>query len=234
MKNNFELHPTNFKDKGNTSENVYKILKENILGMNLMPGVEIGEIEVAEVLKVSRTPIREAFIKLRHEKLIRVLPKKGTFVSLINMDLVKEGAFLRQAMEKEVLHIACQNFPKEYLIRLKENLCTQKVLAELNNDYKTFHKLDNMFHNLIFEGCGQKGIWELIEQHCFHHHRIRLLYDQIEKENIFNIIHQHETIIELIEKKNKKIVEEIISHHLSNMLPKMEKAKEIYSDFFEK
>ena len=61
------------KEKGeNNKQFTYRILKKNIMKLSLKPGEEISEVEISEALNVSRTPVREAIVKLKEEKLINL------------------------------------------------------------------------------------------------------------------------------------------------------------------
>ncbi|MGL6114390.1 MAG: GntR family transcriptional regulator, partial [Cetobacterium sp.] len=82
--------------KENTRQYTYRVLKENIMNLNLEPGEAIGEIDLSRELNVSRTPLREAIVQLIEEKLLEVFPQKGTFISKIDLTLVEEAIFLRE------------------------------------------------------------------------------------------------------------------------------------------
>lgn len=73
-----------------TRECVYRMLRANIMNLQHTPGSTVSETDIAESLHISRTPIREASIRLVHEKLIDVFPQKGTYVSLIDLRYVEE------------------------------------------------------------------------------------------------------------------------------------------------
>src|SRR5690554_2566058 len=92
---------------------VYETVKNNILNLILKPGQMISEQEISGKLKVSRTPTREAFIKLSEEGLITIYPQKGSYVSLIDIDHVEESLFLREQMEVAVLKLACVTFTEK-------------------------------------------------------------------------------------------------------------------------
>ena len=96
--------------KFNAKETAYKVIKENILDLNLKPGVRIKESELEEKLQMSRTPIRDAISRLTSEGLIDVYPQSGTYVSKINLNRIKESVFLRSTIEKEAVKRACKNF----------------------------------------------------------------------------------------------------------------------------
>ncbi len=136
----------------------YRVLKENIMRLNLKPGESISEIELSEALDVSRTPVREALsealdvsrtpvreaiVKLSEEKLVDVFPQRGSFVSKINLNLVEEAVFLRELCEKKILEIACKDPVSDSLItELEKNIEYQKIVVNFNRDLHEFFDLD--------------------------------------------------------------------------------------------
>ena len=84
-----------------TREFVYRFLNANIMHLRMPPGTSLTEQDIATLLSVSRTPVREAFIQLSHEHLLDILPQKGTYVSLIDLDSVEESKFMRETLEIE-------------------------------------------------------------------------------------------------------------------------------------
>ena len=85
--------------ENSNSAYAYKILKRNIFELNLKPGSELSEKVIGEKLGMSRTPIREALILLKHDQLIESIPQKGTFVTKISAQKVLEAKVLRVALE---------------------------------------------------------------------------------------------------------------------------------------
>ena len=71
------LNPEKNKTENNR-QYIYRVLKDNIMNLNLKPGENVSEIEISELLNVSRTPVREAFVRLSEEKLLNVFPQKGS------------------------------------------------------------------------------------------------------------------------------------------------------------
>ena len=101
----------------NVSETVYNILRRNIINLNLVPGSQISEKEISEKMNVSRTPVREAFIKLSKEALVSILPQKGTFVSKIDLSRVQEERFLRETIEFSVMENFINTYTEEEIGR---------------------------------------------------------------------------------------------------------------------
>ena len=79
----------------NVREYAYRVLYDNIMNLHLVPGTAMSEQELSTMLSVSRTPVREAFIRLAQKGLLDVLPQRGTFVSKINTEQLAEFRFLR-------------------------------------------------------------------------------------------------------------------------------------------
>ena len=134
MPNCYELGSVVFMLQGksrlpgeNNKEFSYRVIKEGIMSLELCPGQEISEIELAEALQISRTPIREVMTKLREENLVNVIPQVGTYVSKIKLKLIEEAAFMRFTLEKEVLKLSCESFSEDKLLELK-NVAIQEVL----------------------------------------------------------------------------------------------------------
>ena len=97
-----ELIKINRQFGENTKHYIYRVLKMNIMTLNIKPGTGISEADIREFLKVSRTPIRESIVRLSEERLMDVYPQKGSFVSLIDLKIVEEAYFMRKILEKEV------------------------------------------------------------------------------------------------------------------------------------
>lgn len=211
----------------------YKILKENIMELHIKPGEKINEVEVSKKLGVSRTPIREALTKLEAEKLVKIVPKKGTYVSLIDYGLARAGIFMRIIAEKEVLKLACNNFSREALIKLENILEIQKnILADTPNKSE-FYILDHEFHKTIFMGSNELDTWKSLDELNIHFNRIRKLriYDNI---NLEEILKEHQAIINIIKESDLIEVEEIVSKHLKNLKNSLKVYYKKYPDYFSK
>lgn len=146
-------------------EYVYRFLKLNIIHLNLPPGQNISEQDVATQLQVSRTPVREAFIKLAQENLLDIIPQKGTYVSLIDTEQVEESKFVRETLEKEIIQHACTQFPAEELFQLQSSLALQELCISEKN-YLRFFELDEAMHGIIFKGAKKPYLEYLAAYEC--------------------------------------------------------------------
>ena len=94
-----------------SSQHIYRTLRQEILSLALEPGQKLREEDLAARFSVSRTPVRAAISRLEAERLIRVEPRKGTFVSEIDLDYVRQLIFLRTSVELRMLPLLCREQP---------------------------------------------------------------------------------------------------------------------------
>lgn len=214
------------KIKGESNkEYAYRVLKSNIMNLDLKPGEGLSETDIAERLGLSRTPIREVVMKLKEDHLIEVIPQRGTYISLIDRDLMNEGTFMRTVLEKEVLKLACVSFPEESIDELEKNLFAQKLASGKENSKMEMHRLDQEFHEIIFRGVNMINIWESIQKISSHYNRVRLL-SELSKSTI-HISDEHEKILNIIKTKDISSVEYIIDLHIKKPT---EKWAELYAE----
>ena len=216
----------------------YRAIKEGILSLQLQPGQALSVVDLAKVLKVSTTPIKEAMGRLQREHLVEVIPQVGTYVSKIKPQLIEEAASIRFILEKEALKLACKSFPRESLDQLKKNVVLQEMsLAQKGTEWD-FKKLDKSFHYIIFQGNQRKIMWEAITQLAAHYHRMVMLSQK--KHDYYELITDHKNIISIIENKEIDQVEDIVEKHILEPvegwrnLYNQEGAYTSYFDFTEK
>ncbi|MBS4957719.1 MAG: GntR family transcriptional regulator [Clostridium sp.] len=208
-------------DKETGKDYVYRVLKDNIMSLELKPGELLSESELAKKLNVSRTPIREVLIKLKSEKLIEVKPQAGTYVSLIDWSLIEEAIFIRYNLEREALKEACQNFSGDILMEMEKCLFAQKLVAQKGDNLLEFHNLDKEFHKLLFVGINKSNVWESICNISTHYNRMRLLAEK--KLNKEFLVDQHITYLDIIKNKNNDIIDDIVSQHIKEPVEQWEK-----------
>ena len=135
----------------------YRILRRNILLLDMVPGEPISEKEIAKKLELSRTPVREALLELCRERLVEIYPQRGTRVALMDSRLVDQGRFLRETVELALLELACRSVSKDLIEQMEENLKEQEEAAQREDIIEFFLK-DNDFHRLLFTACGKESI----------------------------------------------------------------------------
>ena len=218
------------KDGTTVGDYVYEVIKKNIINLNMAPGNRVSEKEISDLLNVSRTPVREAFIKLSKEGLLYILPQRGTYISYIDLGIVEDARFIRESLEKSVLKIATEKFPEELLEVLQENINTQKRLVKQKLFFE-FLLMDEEFHKTIFMGCNKGRTWSFIEQINSEYKRVRML-TFIGDFNWKNVIGQHAQILESIRNHDEQMAQEIINTHIKKLMFEQVELKAKYPQYF--
>lgn len=140
---------------------VYEVIRRAIVGMSMPPGSVINEKAVCEQLGISRTPLREAILKLSDEHLVVIVPNSGTYVSRIDLQTVFDGQLIRDALEMKVVKLAAVKMNSTFERKLDFNMYQQgRLAAEL--DYDGFYELDETFHSMICEHGASARIWKIV------------------------------------------------------------------------
>lgn len=220
----------------NSKDFAYGQIKEEILKLKLVPGTKISEKSMSDLLQVSRTPIREAFLKLAQEELLTIVPQSGTFVSLIHLDLAEEARFVREIIEARIVGLCCEKLTEESNFHLEVNLKMQEMLVsnEVGRQQKDkFFDLDEGFHKELFVCCGKERTWTMIQNMAGHLNRFRLL--RLKDTKDFNwdvLINHHKEIYKAIREKNKTKAEALMSEHMTLMLSEKDILLQEFPNYF--
>lgn len=213
-----------------TRDAVYMKLREQILSLELPPGTPLSENETSILFQVSRTPVRESFLRLAQEGLVQVLPQRGTFVSLIDTALVDEARFMREHLESAVIQLACRQFQAEVLNRLEANVREQLETVE-RKEYKSMFELDQQFHRLLFEGCGKLGTWNAMQQLSIHLNRSRMLMltNELDWHHLYD---QHRQMVDAIKGGDSGQAAQVMRQHLHLNITDQTHLKEKFPNYY--
>lgn len=225
-----ELQIRNNLMKKNAKDFAYEVIKENILNLNLKPGVKIDKNELAYRLKVSNTPIRNAIYKLNGESLINVYPQSGTYVSKISVQRVKEAVFIRATIETEIVKLACQNFNLNDFFELESNLRQQRFAID-NDNLDSFNFYDNNMHEYLFKGNEFKHAWDLINNFSADYYRLRYIKLKI-KLRLEETYKEHKKLIKFLKNKDCKKAKDHIKNHIEYAFKDLKTIKEKFPKYF--
>jgi DNA-binding GntR family transcriptional regulator len=211
-------------------DSVYFALRNSIINLNLAPGTAISEKEISLRFEVSRTPVREAFIRLSQDGLVRVIPQKETLVSLIDFTRVKQEFFLREILETAIFEPFIKNSQPSHFRELEQLLGKQSAAFE-NNEYVNFVDYDDSFHRIFFEVAGQKLSWNILESVSGHFHRVRLLSIRL-KGITKDIIGQHKNIVTALQKKDLVNARAFFRKHLHKLDTEEKMLLREFPDYF--
>ena len=205
-------------------------MKQQIITLKILPGTSLSENEMAIQFNVSRTPVRESFVRLAQEGLVQVLPQRGTLVSLIDRSLVEEARFMRLQLECAIIEIACNDFPGSSLNELAMNLSKQKAFLEYEDSDHIF-TLDQQFHFILFAGVNKIHTWHTMSQLTIHLDRSRKLR-LLDNNDWKQIYEQHCQIFEAIQKKDATFAIQVMKQHLNRGIDDFAMLNQKYPDYF--
>ncbi|MCU6748207.1 GntR family transcriptional regulator [Faecalicatena acetigenes] len=212
-------------------EYVLRILKENIVLLELEPGSRISENDLAAELGISRTPVREALIELSKSKIVKIYPQKGSYVSLIDWAMVEEAQFMRITMEKAVIVLACQGIEEKKLSVLEKNVKLQQFYLD-DNEPGELLELDNQFHKELFIMTNKPHIYKLMSNMMLHFERLRALRTKTVDQQY--VIDDHMEILDAIRKKDVERGVSVMERHLTRHKIDEGIVEEKYRQYFEK
>ena len=143
-------------------EIVYEQLKIQILTGKIAPGTRMMEVELAEDLGVSRTPVREAIRKLEKEALVVIEPRRGAYVSDVSVKEMVDTLVVREDLEALAASLTAKRITKEELEGLEKKV-TDYSEAIASGDMEQIIRADESFHHKIVALSGKK-FWKRLEQ----------------------------------------------------------------------
>ena len=215
-----------------TREYVYKLIRANIMELKYAPGSTVSENEIAEQLNISRTPIREALIRLVQEDLIQVFPQRGTYVSLIDLRHVEESKFVRETLERRIMQLACREFRESDLFPLQKYLVLQELCIQ-QHQFPQFYEHDSNFHGAIFAGCHKERTWDMIQQMHTHYNRVRILGISHGYE-LPELLAEHQAMVSAIRERDAAAGEQALDVHLNKVRLDLPKMVRDFPEYFKK
>ncbi|MCI7146843.1 MAG: GntR family transcriptional regulator [Candidatus Fimisoma sp.] len=144
-------------------EIVYEELKRQILVGEIAPGTRMMEVELAEDMGVSRTPVREAIRKLEKEGLVTIEPRRGAYASDISIKDMVDVLEVRQMLEGMAASMAAQKVTEEEKLDFVEANSAYKNAVKKGN-IEEIIRYDELFHQLIVSYSGNKTLNQLLSQ----------------------------------------------------------------------
>ncbi len=215
---------------GSLSQKVYASLKQAILSLVYRPGELVQKPEICTQLGVSRSPVSEALARLAAEGLVEIVPQAGTYVTRFSMAEIREGAFLREALELAAVETVAATISKEQLLLLRRNLRIQEALME-DGDTAGFHQMDAQMHELILSFTGYRRLAGLAETAWVHVDRARHLNLPMPG-RMQKTLAEHKAIVAALEAQDPEAARSATKHHLSQLVRLLEPLVSQQPDLF--
>ena len=209
----------------------YRIIRDSIVNFEKKPGETISDMEISRQLGLSRTPVREAIMKLKSEsEIIDIYPQRGMRVSLIDMDLVRQARLLRMTLEKEVAMDCCDYVTAEDLTKLEENLALQEFYCQRGMLPELIQK-DNEFHQQLFCISRNEMLYRVVHAVSIHYDRVRNL-EAADQEHSQNTIADHRAILDAVRAGDRARAGYEIENHLGRYLTNVKGLIKKYPEYF--
>ena len=194
---------------------VFNTLRQAILRGELKPGERLMEVQLANKLGVSRTPIREAIRKLELEGLVLMIPRKGAEVADITEKSLTDVLEVRKALEELAVQLCCDKIKKEELKELHEAADEFQRILKTSSDVTEIAEADVRFHDIIYMSTGNQKLIQLLNNLREQMYRYRVECIK-RKEAHPRLMAEHAEIIRRIEEHEKEKAAEIVSRHIDN------------------
>lgn len=193
---------------------VFRTLRQAILTGDMKPGERLLEIQLANKLGVSRTPIREAIRMLELEGLVVMVPRRGAQVAQITEKSMSDVLEVRCALDELAVELACARITEEEKEELRE-ACDAFEKATQTGEVHVIAKADVDFHDIIFKVAGNPRLTQMVNNLAEQMYRYRFEYIKDESQHQM-LVKEHRRICESICKGDVEASKTAIKEHIEN------------------
>ena len=194
---------------------VFNTLRQAILRGELKPGERLMEVQLANKLGVSRTPVREAIRKLELEGLVLMIPRKGAEVAEITRQDMEDVLEVRTALEELAVKDACDHITDAQLSELKKASNEFKKALLEGKDLVTCADADMHFHDVILSATNNRRLIQMLNNLSEQMYRYRMEYLKDERTHK-TLIEEHDAIRRALKKHDKVKAGAAIRVHIDN------------------
>ena len=193
---------------------VFQTLRKAILKGELQPGERLMEVQLANRLGVSRTPIREAIRKLELEGLVLMIPRKGAEVAKISEKSLRDVLEVRRSLEDLAIELACQRMDEEDIKELEE---AQDVFAQAiaSGDAMAIAESDEHYHDVIYRGTYNDRLVQILYNLREQMYRYRLEYIKDEEKRQILLV-EHDMILNALKLRHVQEAKQAVRVHIDN------------------
>ena len=210
---------------------IHRDLRSEIVSLARRPGEPIVEAEIARAYGVSRTPAREAILRLAHEGLIDIFPQSGTYVSPIPVADLAQSIELRRVLEEAVVRRAALRAGEADLARLRDELKRQAA-CETGADHAEFHASDERFHEILSECADRRQFWQVVLQTKTQVDRFRRSTLPVAG-RMGHVVAEHAAIVDALAAQDGDAAALAMTSHLDALLAAVEGARTAHPTWFD-
>ena len=199
-------------DEQSLSDRAYYAIREWIVTLELAPGSVVSERDLMERLGVGRTPVREALRDLAREQLVEVFPRRGIFVSGVEVGDIAGLSEVRLVLETKAARLAAErrnDAERAETLRLLEELAGSSGV----DDERALIDLDQRIHRHVYRCTHNPFLEATLEEYYVLTLRIWFIaLDRVER--LDAAIHEHHAILEAIRDRDPDRAEEVMRAHV--------------------
>ena len=215
----------------NIRDDAYNQIKYNIIHFHYLPQQKVSEKMISTSLKLGRTPVREAIIRIEREGLIEVIPQSGTYITTIDMHLAKESRFVRESIEENVMQQAVVRVNDKNIQLLNRNMKKQELAAQ-SKATDDFFDLDQDFHHTFYKIAGHDSFWQWLQLNTIQLDRFRRLRLKVPGLDWQTLLRHHQNILNAFINKDIDELKYLTHIHTHLMLDEQQKVVERYPNYF--
>jgi DNA-binding GntR family transcriptional regulator len=202
------------------AQQAYQFLRREIIDGRLLPRAPLSEQELSQRLGVSRTPVREALIKLTDEGLVDIYPQFGSFVAPIKLQEVFDSQFVRESLECAALERAVARLDNAHAVHLQQILDRQRQ-HQRAGERDAFFAADEEMHAYLMNIAGHAAVWPIVENAKAQMDRVRHLSIR-SKLKLTAVLQEHGAIVDRVLAEDRKGALEALRTHLRGLFRSVE------------
>ena len=215
---------------GSLAQRTYSTLRDAIINLKFKPGELIRKSELCASLGVSRSPISEAISRLAQEGLVEVFPQAGTYVARFSMDEIREGAFIREALELAAIERLGRQISQEQIVLLRRNIRIQEAFVA-DEDFQGFYGLDREFHQMLLAFTDFKKLTWFAETAWVNVDRARQLVLPVPG-RVAETLTEHQAIFQALQRRNPAAARAAMQAHLGRLMSFLTPLEKEHPEFF--
>jgi DNA-binding GntR family transcriptional regulator len=192
-------------------QKAYTIIKKAVRNLILPPGKTFLEREVAETLEMSRTPVREALVRLEMEDALQIIPRRGFFIEPIEKNDLSDIYQMVAALDGLAIELSTDYMNDEEVSKLDALINSQEEALE-KEDFEEWAILDDEFHNTIIKFSKNDNLNKVIENYTDKLYKARLYTINYRPSPAMSIV-EHKAMVACIRAKDKKAAKMVMESH---------------------
>ncbi len=204
-----------FKERKSLGHDVFEYLKNAIIDQTIVPGSRLVESKIADMLGISRTPLREALHKLEREDWIEKIPSGGIKVITLTNDDIEQTFGIRSVLEAYAAQLAAKNYQDKDLVPLERKIKEYQKCLESKKNIDKLHKINTQFHDLLYSLSKSPKLIKMINQLQAQISRFRQIILK-QEEYAHRSSEDHIKMLDAIKNRDGKKVEQLVRQHIIN------------------